>query len=94
MQFNTKLYIGLAVIVVLVLQARLWFGSTGIVSLIKRNQAIVQQQDANSAAQNELVKLQVDVEILRKYPEALEGIARRNLGRIKKDETWYWVVKE
>ena len=81
-------------IVIVVLQAKLWVGHNGLVDLYHRDQAISKQQLENQKLQAQLDRYQKNVALLRAYPQALEQYARRDLGRLKKDEKWYWIIDD
>ena len=79
-------------VVVLLLQAKMWFGEGGYRD-VQRLAARVEEQ----ARENEMLaqrnrELQAEVEDLRQGLEAIEERARSELGLIKEDEEFYQVV--
>lgn len=78
----------------LVTQYQLWFGEGGVLE-VRRLQAMVESQQAENAVltqRNEA--LEADVEDLKAGLEGIEERARRELGMIKNDETFYQVVDD
>lgn len=75
------------------LQYRLWMEPGGIRDMIqlKKQLAVEQLQNEKLKKRNQLVLLQV--QHLQKNQDAVEMRARQELGMIKKDETFYQVVK-
>lgn len=81
------------VLILAVLQYRLWFQSGGIKDMMH-----LKKQLAVETQQNELLKkrnqaLIKQVEYLQKNNSAIESRARRELGMVKKGETFYQVIK-
>ncbi len=81
------------VILLVILQYRLWFESGGILDMLrlKKQVALVEQQNEKIKQRNE--KLLVQVKHLQKNPDEIEARARQDLGMVKKNETYYQVVK-
>ena len=81
------------VVLVLVLQYALWFSSGGLVQIwrLHHDIATVQVENASLAERNSV--LQAEVNDLKQGNEALEERARNDLGMIKKNETFYEIVK-
>jgi cell division protein FtsB len=77
----------------LILQYALWFSSGGLVQIwrLHHDIAIVQTQNAALAERNTV--LQAEVNDLKLGNEALEERARNDLGMVKKNETFYEIVK-
>lgn len=75
------------------LQYRLWLEPGGIIEMVqlKKQLAIEQLQNEKLKKRNQLVMMQV--QHLQKNQDAVEMRARQELGMIKKDETFYQVVK-
>ena len=78
---------------VLALQYALWFSSGGLVQIwrLHHDMAAVQVENAALAERNRV--LQAEVDDLKQGNEALEERARNDLGMIKKNETFYEIVK-
>ena len=82
----------LAVLAV-VLQYPLWAGKGGWMRVweLERNLALQHENNARLKARNEA--LEAEVRDLKEGNEAIEERARLDLGMIKRDETFYQVVK-
>ncbi|MBT3135561.1 cell division protein FtsB [Alteromonas sp. ALT199] len=74
------------------LQYRLWFGKNSIPDYFNRKQEVHTQvlQNANLAQRNALLK--ADISDLKIGLEAIEERARNELGLIKKGETFYRIL--
>jgi cell division protein FtsB len=74
------------------LQYRLWFGKNSIPDYFNRKQEVQAQalQNANLAQRNALLK--ADINDLKIGLEAIEERARNELGLIKKGETFYRIL--
>ena len=79
-------------LLLIVLQAKLWFGGHGVFQLwsLQSNIANAQERNAELIQRNET--LHAEVEELRDGKEALEERARNQLGFIKDGETFYRVI--
>ncbi len=75
------------------LQYRLWYGDGSIQQNRDYQQQLesLQQQLNNKRQRNKL--LEAEVLDLRKGKEAIEEIARHDLGLIKKEETFFQVIE-
>ena len=87
-----KLLWTLMVVVILLLQVRLWVGEGSFAQVWSLRQAIAEQraENADLAARNE--RLYAEVRNLRNEESAVEERARMNLGLIRKDETFFLVL--
>jgi len=81
------------VVLILLLQVRLWVGEGSFAQVWSLEQSIAEQRAENSelAARNE--RLYAEVRNLRTRESALEERARMNLGLIREDETFFLVVE-
>ena len=84
--------IGLLLILLLITQARLWFGNGSISELQALSDRLVQQEAENNRLKNRNLELKTEVETLKRVPQALEELVRSRLGYIMKDETFVRVV--
>lgn len=75
------------------LQFRLWFDSDGIQHMhdLKKQLSLQTQENAKLKQRNE--ELVNEVRLLQANQNAIEAHARQELGMIKKDETFYQVIK-
>jgi cell division protein FtsB len=74
-------------------QYRLWFGEGGMrdMRLLKEN--LTAQLHENDTLQKRNDELLMQIQTLQKSKDAAEARARNELGMIKKDETFYQIVK-
>jgi cell division protein FtsB len=80
-------------ILLVFLQYRLWFQSGGIFDMLRLKKQLVSETKQNDALKQRNQKLLTEVSHLQKNQDAVEMRARQELGMIKKDETFYQVVK-
>jgi len=87
-----KIVASILFILLLLLQAQLWFGSHGVFQLWSLQDDIseIKQDNDNSSQRND--QLHAEVIELKEGKEALEERARSQLGFIKDGETFYRVV--
>jgi cell division protein FtsB len=78
----------------LVLQYQLWFGSGSLIKVWQLRRAIAAQQAENQSLQDRNDALEAEVRDLKQGTEAIEERARTELGMIKDGETFYQVVGE
>ncbi len=88
-----KLLWTIMVVVILLLQVRLWGGEGSFAQVWSLEQAIAEQkaEHAELATRNE--RLYAEVRNLRNEQGAVEERARMNLGLIREDETFFLVVE-
>ncbi|MCG7200019.1 septum formation initiator family protein [Marinobacter pelagius] len=81
------------VVLILLLQVRLWVGEGSFAQVWSLEQSIAEQRAENAelAARND--RLYAEVRNLRTREGALEERARMNLGLIREDETFFLVVE-
>ena len=75
-----------------VLQARLWFGTGSIRDgvLLERQVAALKAENAKLTERNDLMA--ADVQDLKHGTDEVEEIARKDLGMIKRNETFYQIL--
>jgi cell division protein FtsB len=75
------------------LQYRLWFEAGGIIDMLRLKKQLALQiaQDEKLKKRNE--RLVQQIQYLQANKDAVESRARGELGMIKKDETFYQVIK-
>lgn len=76
-------------ILLLLLQIRLWMGEGSIKEVLGLKQAIEQQEIAVTGLQERNQRLAAEVKDLKHQLGALEELARTDLGMIKQGETFY-----
>lgn len=81
-------------ILLILLQAQLWFGSHGVFQLWSLRSNIDQAQSNNESLSQRNEQLHSEVMELKEAKEALEERARSQLGFIKEGETFYRVIPE
>ncbi len=88
-----KLLWALMIVLILLLQVRLWVGEGSFAQVWALQQSITEQRDENAelAVRNE--RLYAEVRNLRNQKGAVEERARMNLGLIREDETFFLVVE-
>ena len=83
---------GLAILFV-VLQYQLWFANGSLLSAWKMQRTIEKRAVENATLEKRNDRLKMDIQDLKHGQRSLEESARSDLGMIKKDETFYQVVK-
>ncbi|MFQ5468947.1 MAG: cell division protein FtsB [Gammaproteobacteria bacterium] len=89
-----KFILALFVVLLVLLQLRLWLGEGGIGEVLHLQQAVEEQKEQNSALSERNQSLDAEVKDLKQGSEAIEERARSELGMIKKDETFFQTVEE
>ncbi|MCK5662850.1 MAG: septum formation initiator family protein [Thiotrichaceae bacterium] len=87
-----KLLIVFLLILISLLQYRLWYGDGSIQQTQKYQQQLEKLQDQIAIKQRRNKSLEAEVLDLRKGKEAIEEIARHDLGLVKQDETFFQVI--
>jgi len=75
------------------LQYRLWYGDGSIQQTQKYQQQLEKLQNQLAIKQQRNKSLEAEVLDLRKGKEAIEEIARHDLGLIKKEETFFQIIE-
>jgi cell division protein FtsB len=78
----------------LFLQYRLWFESGGIKDMVAMKELLTKQTMENDKFKKRNEELLFQVKRLQNSKDGAESRARNELGMIKKDETFYQIVKE
>lgn len=89
--YMKPLVIGLAIILA-ILQYKLWFDNTGVRQYWQLKKSTIEHmaENKNLKQRNELLK--AEIKDLKTGQQAIEEIARNDLGMVKKNETFYQVV--
>jgi len=82
---------GLVVILAL-LQYKLWIGNGSFAEVYRLHQAISVQEQENAASKERNLALQAEVDDLKHGLDAVEERARSELGMIKNNETFFRVI--
>lgn len=75
------------------LQYKLWYGPTGVKNIIILKKQLVNQTQVNDVLKKQNETLLRQIHYLQNSQDAIESRARQELGMIKKDETFYQVMK-
>ena len=81
------------VVLILLLQVRLWVGEGSFAQVWSLEQSIAEQRAENADLAARTDRLYAEVRNLRSEQGALEERARMNLGLIREDETFFLVVE-
>jgi cell division protein FtsB len=84
--------IAVLLVVLLLLQFKLWFGEGGFTEVHRLEARVSEQVERNKALEQRNAELVAEVEDLRERLEAVEERARSELGLIKEGEEFYQVV--
>ena len=87
-----KWLIAALVVLLLLLQYRLWFGQGSVRSVLLLKKQVAVQQAANQKLKQRNDVLLAEVRQLQTGQQAVEQRARAELGMIKKGETFYQIV--
>jgi len=82
------------VVLLVLLQARLWSGDGGLAEIWTLRQALEQQKKENMTLRERNEALEAEVRDLKQGSAAIEERARSELGMIKEDETFFQAVEE
>ncbi len=88
-----RVTIAILVLLLLVLQYRLWMGDSSVREVWRLQQAVEQQRQENQRLRARNQVLEAEVNDLKQGVDAIEERARSELGMIKKDETFYQVIE-
>ena len=87
-----KWLMGLLVIILALLQYRLWVGDASLPGMWRMHQEVATQKQENTKLIDRNRVLKAEVSDLKHGVAAIEERARTELGMIKKDETFYQVI--
>jgi cell division protein FtsB len=89
-----KWMLGLLIVFLLGLQYRLWVGEGSLAHATRLEREIKLQQAENDRLRERNHVLAVEVDNLKTGLDSIEERARNDIGMIKKDETFFMVLKE
>ena len=89
-----KVLIAILIVVLLLLQYKLWFGDGNMREVWALREAIEQQKQENQQLMERNAALEAEVQDLKQGLEAIEERARSELGMIKKDETFFQIIEK
>jgi cell division protein FtsB len=84
----------LLVLLLVGLQYKLWIGEGSVAEVWQLRQALEAQQAENEELRNRNSALDAEVTDLKTGLDAIEERARRELGMIRQDETFFQVVEQ
>lgn len=87
-----KAIIGVLLLILVLLQWRLWVGDGGVQELTQLEQELAAQKAENEALQQRNQMLESEILDLKNGQEAVEERARSDLGMIREGETFYMVI--
>jgi cell division protein FtsB len=89
-----RVLIAVLLLLVLVLQIKLWFGDGGLLEVRQLRDEIATQQEENARLRERNAALAAEVDDLRQGLAAIEERARSELGMVGKGETFYQLVED
>jgi len=89
-----RLLIVTLVILLVILQYKLWFATGGVGSMVSLHHSLEAQYAQNTQLQERNHVLDAEVTDLKNGGQAIEERARNNMGMIKKGETFYQIVPD
>lgn len=88
-----KWVIAILIVILLVLQYKLWVGDGGIPEVLHLEKEVVRVGAEKNKLEERNQELHAEVSDLKKGIDAIEERARSELGMIGKDETFYQIIK-
>ena len=89
-----KFFLAALLMVLLLLQFKLWFGDGNLRDVWQLRDAIERQEIENSQLKSRNDALEAEVDDLKKGFAAIEERARKELGMVKKGETFFQIIEE
>lgn len=90
---TVKWVIVVLVLVLVSLQARLWFGEGSLAEVWRLRQSVKLQEQTNAEQRERNQVLEAEVRDLKQGLEAIEERARSELGMIREGETFFLLVE-
>ncbi|MDD3448222.1 MAG: cell division protein FtsB [Gammaproteobacteria bacterium] len=90
---TVKWVIVVLVMVLVSLQARLWFGEGSLAEVWRLRQSVKLQEQTNAEQRERNQVLEAEVRDLKQGLEAIEERARSELGMIREGETFFLLVE-
>ncbi|MEY8213513.1 MAG: cell division protein FtsB [Colwellia sp.] len=87
-----RIFTAILLILLVLLQYRLWFGKNSVPDYLVLKENVVRQQSANEKLQQRNKLLFADTDDLKLGLEAIEERARNELGMIKENETFFRLI--
>jgi cell division protein FtsB len=90
-----RIMVGFLVLLLVLLNFQLWLPKDqGVWGILRLRAAIEEQQSKNLAQAERNRVLEAEVKSLKEGFDAIEELARVELGMIHQDETFFWVLDE
>ena len=89
-----RLVVGVLAVLLLLVQADLWFGKTGLPNAMGLQAQLDQQNAANDAARERNARLGAEVSDLKEGLEMVEEKARAELGMVRPNEILVQVTRK
>lgn len=89
-----KVLIAALLIMLLVIQYRLWVADDGVRQLWQLRQTVAEQREENAELRRRNEALEAEVRDLRQGQDALEERARSEMGMIREGEVFYQIVRD
>jgi len=87
-----RAFTALLLIILALLQYRLWFGKNSVPDYLALQEEVTRQQQANEKLKQRNKLLYADTDDLKLGTEAIEERARNELGMIKANETFFRII--
>lgn len=81
------------IVISIILQSKLWFGSDSILKVRSLKNTLTAQQEELDKLTQRNEELLAKIDNIKKYPAAIEEQARYELGMVKSGEKYYQVVE-
>lgn len=92
--YSMRILNGILIVMLLMLQYRLWLGEGGLRHNIELEKKIAAQQIENAKLEARNAQIAAEVLGLQEGSAGIEEYARTQLGMIKPDETFYLIVNK
>ncbi|MCW8832962.1 MAG: cell division protein FtsB [Colwellia sp.] len=89
-----RAFTALLLILLALLQYRLWFGKNSVPDYLALQEDVIRQQAANEKLKQRNKLLYADTDDLKLGSEAIEERARNELGMIKENETFFRLIPQ
>ncbi|KGJ90574.1 cell division protein FtsB [Colwellia psychrerythraea] len=87
-----RVFTAILLILLVLLQYRLWFGKNSVPDYLALKENLLHQQSANEKLRQRNKLLYADTDDLKVGLEAIEERARNELGMIKENETFFRLI--
>ena len=87
-----RVLLAILIVLLIALQAKMWLGEGGYRDVQRLKERVAQQERENAALRERNEQLRANVEDLREGLDAIEELARSELGMIRDGEEFYLVV--